>query len=115
MEHEVVSDISKLNDGAFLELIQLELQRIAENILDQNVQPEKVREMNFKLQFKPQLDAQGNVQFVHVIGKCSSKLAANAGVGSIVHVVQQAGKATMYAGNFEQPNLPMKEKIQAVK
>lgn len=113
--HEIVADISQIKDGAFLELIQIEMRRIAENLLDPNVKADQKRELSFKLEFKPSLDKNGQIEYVGLKGTCTSKLASHQGVGSIVYVANHMGNATLFAGDFEQPSLPMEERVKAVK
>ncbi|KGE18474.1 hypothetical protein [Paenibacillus wynnii] len=45
-------DFSTLADGAVAEVVELELQRILENIADLNTDPKKIRQLKLTLKFK---------------------------------------------------------------
>ena len=63
--------LATLGDGAAVELFNTELQRVLDNVVDENTQATVVREVTLKIKIKPQEDRDyGDVQI-----QCTSKLA----------------------------------------
>jgi len=69
-ERESVS-LQNLGSGAAIELFDTELQRVLDNIVDENTKPTTIREVTLKIKIKPDEDREsGSVEI-----QASSKLA----------------------------------------
>lgn len=69
-------DINALAGGALLERLNIELQRLAENISDPNTKPDAIRSVTIEIKVKPDETRSIAVSEIHV----KSKLAPSRGI-----------------------------------
>lgn len=107
-------NLSELHGGSAVELFGIEWDRVMDNILDENVSREAVREITMKVRLKP-VCKDGKIQYVQTGIKCQSKLAANNGIGGVIYPVMKGNKAVGLENNFsEQDMFPEEKKIKEV-
>lgn len=92
-----------LNNGAAVELFDLELRRVIENIEDENVKPDAVREITLKVTIKPNEDR----DLAAVAISCKSKLAATKPHGHYMTLVYDGNKTRAMTTHIEQPELDL--------
>jgi hypothetical protein len=103
VEEEHVS-LENLGHGAAVELFDTELQRVLENIQDENTKPTAIRQLTLTLKIKPEEDR----SFAKVEMNATSKLAAVRPFPSMFYFGKKDGQAvatehTPQRGLFEPP------------
>ncbi|MBE7411380.1 MAG: hypothetical protein HS129_04830 [Leptospiraceae bacterium] len=117
MENENYKEVNlaDLHNGAAIELFALEWDRVMDNILDENVSRDSVRELHLKVKLKP-VCKDGRVQYVQTLVECKSKIASNKGIGGVIYPVLKGKKVIALENNFsEQDMFPEEKKIKEVK
>lgn len=101
--------LSNLGEGAAIELFDLELQRVLDNIIDENTSPGVVREVNLKIKIKPDQDREwGSVQIA-----ATSKLAAVTPYPTQIIIGKDRGQGVATEHNPKQ--LSMRQQLAARK
>ena len=93
-------NITNLNDGAINELFHAHIDKIMKNIDDPNTEATDVREITFKISFKP--DEKRETTEVRI--KSSSKLAGIRATKSTAFLVRKGGKIRAFKHNMQQEN-----------
>lgn len=101
-ETEKASLINLLR-GGIVEMVDVELQRAAENIADPNTSETATRTVTLKITLKPSSDRSIAATAVDV----SAKLAPPRPQATRLFVGQRRGKAVLVEDNPEQRNLPL--------
>jgi hypothetical protein len=95
-------DLSKLNGGVILDMMQEELRKVLDNIGDENVKPDAAREITMKCTIKP--DKQRRVANIAI--NVSSKLAQIKPSESLVFLdIGKSGSVEMFQDNTKQLEL----------
>ena len=97
---ETVS-LSTLGGGAAVQLFQAELQKVLDNIVDENTKPDAMREVTLKVKIKPDVDR----DYGQVSISCVSKLAPMAPFGTNFFIGKQRGKGVAREHNPKQAGL----------
>lgn len=100
MAENVVS-LSTLGNGAAVELFQAELQKVLDNIVDENTKPTAVREVTLKVKIKPSEDR----DYGEVSISCVAKLAPLAPFGTNFFIGKHRGKGVAQEHNPKQAKL----------
>jgi hypothetical protein len=93
--------ISSLGGGAAVQLFQVELQKVLDNIVDENTKPDAMREVTLKVKIKPDPDR----DYAQVAISCTSKLAPMAPFGTNFFIGKQRGKGVAQEHNPKQKGL----------
>ena len=93
--------LNTLCGGAAQELFAMEQQRVAENIMDPNTDPEAPREITLKIKFKPSPSR----DYADVSLTVASKLAAAAGRKGPVFIGEAGGHAVVRQQDIAQQEL----------
>jgi hypothetical protein len=100
VEKEHVS-LENLGSGAATELFNLELQRVLENISDENTKPTAMREVTLKVKIKPGEDRDyGDVEI-----SCAAKLAPVRPFPTNIFIGRHLGKTVATEHNPKQARL----------
>lgn len=91
-------NITNLNDGAMNELFQAHIDKIMKNIDDPNTEATDVREISFKISFKP--DEKRETTEVRI--KSASKLAGIRATKSTAFLARKGGKTRVFRHNMSQ-------------
>lgn len=110
MENYVPITLQNLSQGAVLELIEMELDRITANILDANTDQSAKRSLTLTINFKPVVN-DGTVEHITIETKCGSKLASHGGVKSFGFIDRTSRQ--MVQNSYVQQEL-FEEKTQKV-
>lgn len=95
--------LDTLSQGAAVELFNHALQRVLENVLDVNTDPEQKREITLVVSIKPdESRMHGKVDIA-----VKAKLASDKGVTSIMFFGREGGVAVALERNPRQMDLPM--------
>lgn len=95
--------LSNLSNGAAVELFDAALAEIHANILDQNVDPTKVREIHLVVRLLP--DKKDRTKIAYDL-KVTKKLAPHPGVANIMYIGSEEGEVVGYEQEGFQPPLP---------
>lgn len=102
MENDTVT-LENLKAGGALQLFDDELNKVLENIMDPNTEPEAVREVTLKVKIKPDKDrATASVQVIP-----TSKLAPAVALGTRMFFGKKGGKYLAWEHDPQQLQLPM--------
>lgn len=93
-------NIQNINDGALNEMFSTELTKILKNIDDPNTEATDVREIQFKITFKP--DDKREASEVKI--KCTSKMAGLRAAKSHAFLVRKGGQVRAFKHNMKQTN-----------
>ena len=94
-------NLSTLGGGAAVQLFQAELQKVLDNIVDENTKPDAVREVTLKVKIKPDVDR----DYGQVSISCTSRLAPMAPFGTNFFIGKQRGKGVAQEHNPKQAKL----------
>lgn len=86
---DLVLTLTSINRGAAIELFQQELDKVLENILDPNTEPETKRSITLKVTIQPDETRRS----AGIAVEADSKLAPFKGVGGVAFIGRQRGKA----------------------
>lgn len=93
--------LANLGGGAAIELFNEELQKVLDNIVDENTKPTAVREVALKVKIKPAEDR--DYGDVHI--SCTSKLAPIAPYPTNFFIGKERGKGVAQEHNPKQSKL----------
>lgn len=97
--------LETLNNGAAMDLFDLELERVMRNIQDENTKPDAVREITLKISMKPNDDR----SLVATAVSCKSKLASTKPHAHYMQLVYDGQKTRAMTTRIEQPELDLGE------
>lgn len=100
MSENVVS-LSTLGNGAAVQLFQVELQKVLDNIVDENTNPKAIREVTLKVKVKPDEDR----DYGQVSISCTSKLAPMAPFGTNFFIGKRGRQGVAQEHNPKQAKL----------
>jgi hypothetical protein len=108
---EYVVDLTKINQGAAVEMFSEELKKVLANIDDANTDPKEKREITLKFTFLPDVDRKQ----AQVAIDAKSKLAAHVGTLTTVYFGQVEGEQVAVEANptqgrlFDRPETKIRE------
>jgi len=97
--------LETLNNGAAMDLFDLELERVMQNIQDENTNPEAVREITLKISMKPNEER----SLVATAVSCKSKLAPTKPHGHFMQLVFDGRTTKAMTTRIDQPELDLGE------
>ena len=97
------ASIANLMDGDVIRRIDLEIAKVAANILTEDTSATKTREITVKIKMKPAEDR----SFTAVEVAVTSKLAPVAQPATRLFITHSKGQVSLVENNPQQPGLPM--------
>lgn len=106
--------LENLSGGAAIEMFQEAFQEVLENILDDNTEPDRIREIKLSVKFKPDKNDRKKVAYILDVDK---KLAPLRPIGNFMFVGKEDNEQVAYEQNIEQGNLFQQydDKIKQIK
>lgn len=98
-------DLHTVSGGEALELFEVELERVIENLLDVNADPDAKRKVTLTVEFKPGQD-RGSVL---TVVRAKSTLAPSRSAGGVAFVGRHRGKAIATVYDMRQTQLKWDE------
>ena len=98
---ERVMTLATLNDGAAVEMFDMELLKILDNIADVNTDPEQKREITLRVVLHPDIDRRQAVVDI----ECKSKMAAHRGSETTVYLGKIEGVRVAVESGLNQGSL----------
>lgn len=108
LSNEYVIDLATIGKGAAMELFDAELEKVLDNIADQNTDSAQAREITLKVKFSPSEDRKSAALGIQV----KSKLAGHMGVSGAVYFGIVNGQRAAVESNptqgklFDKPREP---------
>lgn len=100
-------ELTTLQNGLVIDMFNEEFQKVMQNIADDNVKPDAVREISIKLQIKPDKTRQTAVTKIDVKSKLANVMARE----GMMFMGNENGSPVAYEDVYEQQEMDIEEKL----